>query len=149
MAAVQSRNTHPPSDTNPTRRTVWSGTEWTGIACGVILVASGLVRFSAALGDFWLDEIWSWNWSWSIAGTVLTSDWDILTKIHHDNNHYLNTWFIYLLGPDRHWIVYRLPSVIAGIGTVAVAGLIGNRHGKLEAVTAMLLTAFENHGSVS
>ena len=131
MAAAQSRNTHSSSNTDSTRRTVW-----TGVVCGVILVAAGIVRFYASLGDFWFDEIWSWY----IARNVLT-DWDILTSIHHDNNHHLNTWFMYLLGQNQHWTVYRIPSVMAGIGTVAVAGLIGNRHGKLEAVTAMLLTA--------
>jgi hypothetical protein len=130
-AAAHARNKHPSSDTNSTRRTVW-----TGVVSGVILVAAGIIRFYASLGDFWFDEIWSWNF----AGNVLT-DWDILASIHHDNNHHLNTWFMYLLGQNWHWTVYRIPSVLAGIGTVAVAGLIGNRHGKLEAVTAMLLTA--------
>lgn len=115
----------------PTRR-------WLGLSCGVILIVSGLIRFYASLGDFWLDEIWTWGIAFS--ERVLT-DWDILTSVHLDNNHYLNTWFFYLLGPDRHWVTYRIPSVLAGIGTVGVAGLIGKRHGRLEAFSAMLLTS--------
>jgi hypothetical protein len=112
------------------------GRDWYAWAAIAILTAAGLARYGASLGDFWLDEIWAWY----MARDVKTS-WSILTELHHDNNHYLYTWFMHLLGADHHWTFYRLPSVIAGVGTVFVAGLIGGRSGRFESFTAMLLTA--------
>jgi hypothetical protein len=108
---------------------------WYGLGCVVVLLVAGALRYGASLGDCWLDEIWSW-----FIARDLKNGWEIFTKVHHDNNHYLYTWFLYLLGTKQQWIVYRIPSVVAGIGTVGVAGLIGKRGGRLASFTAMLLT---------
>jgi len=110
--------------------------DWHGLAAVAILAAAGLLRYAASLGDFWLDEIWAWFVTRDIPTFAA-----VLTGVHHDNNHYLYTWFLQLLGPDQPWTYYRLPSVLAGIGSVFVAGLIGGRSGRGEATTAMLLTA--------
>ena len=72
---------------------------------------------------------------------MVSSPLEVFTSLHHDNNHYLYTWFLQILGTDQPWAVYRLPSVLAGIGAVFVAGLIGGRGGRAEATTGMLLVA--------
>ena len=47
--------------------------------------------------------------------------WEILTRCHSDNNHPLNSLCLYVLGEQRHWFAYRVPSLLAGVGTVALA----------------------------
>jgi hypothetical protein len=49
---------------------------------------------------------------------------------------------MWLLGPSHSEFWYRVPSIIAGIGTVILAGLIGRRKSAAAGVFAMLLTAF-------
>jgi hypothetical protein len=100
----------------------------------VLLIAMA-VRCLAARGDLWLDEIWSLHFAGSVS-----SFWHILTRIHHDNNHLLNTWVLYLLGDQEHLVVYRLPSVAVSIASVGVAGVIARRWGRAEALVAVVLT---------
>ena len=77
----------------------------------------------------------------NLAGQV-ASPWEVFTKIHLENNHYLNTLWIFLLGPQAPWLTYRLPSLAAGVGMVVLAGLICRRQSKTCAFLAMLLVAF-------
>ena len=73
-----------------------------------------------------MDEIWSLLLFAAVAKSPLA-----IFTFHHDNNHYLVTLWMYLLGPlQRYWILYRLPSIAAGIGTVALAGLVARRRGR-------------------
>ena len=104
---------------------------WAGVA---IVAAAAALRFAASFGDLWLDEIWSWSLTLN-----LSSAWSILTEIEHDNNHFLNTFVIYLLGPNASPWLYRFPAVLAGVGSVIVAGRIARRQGAFESVAAMLL----------
>ena len=84
-------------------------------ALAVLVVALGL-RVAAA-GDFWLDEIWSWMAVRDHAHSVA----DVFFAVDHDNNHILNSLWIYLLGLDVDWRWYRLPAVLAGGLSVLVA----------------------------
>lgn len=102
---------------------------------GILAIAVG-VRLAASTGDLWLDEIWSL----SIASLV-SSSLEIFTHAKIDNNHFLNTWVLYHLGPGQPALVYRLPAVAAGVGTVAMAGLIGGRHDRTTGLISMLLFA--------
>ena len=105
--------------------------------CALVAAASAVVRVRAAINDLWLDEIWSLHLARSIS-----SPFAVLTGIHHDNNHYLNTLFLYFFREHGNWPGFRALSIAAGVGTVVVAGLIGNRRSKANAVALMLLTAF-------
>ena len=133
--SAQSLSSRPRDDDLSLREPAERSVRWV-LWCAAIVVAAAVLRFYASLGDFWLDEIWSW----ALAGR-LSSAAEILTTLHHDNNHYLNTWFLYEIGPSAHWVLYRLPAVAAGVGTVVLGGLIAGRRGRLAAVTAMLLIA--------
>ncbi len=99
-------------------------------------LAGGAMRVWSAHGDLWLDEVWSL----SLAGET-ASPWDVFTRHHLDNNHYLITLWMYACGGQSPWIVYRLPSLIAGMGTILLAGWIAGRWGTLEAQAAMVLAS--------
>ncbi len=106
------------------------------VAAVLLVVLAALLRLAASRGDFWLDEIWSWTFARQASSAL-----DIFTSFAHDNNHILNTLFLYFLGDQFNWVVYRIPSVLAGVATVVVAALIGRRSSRLAALTAMLLTS--------
>jgi len=70
---------------------------------GFLFVFSGLIVYCAR-GDLWFDEIWSIKADESATWVV-----EIFTRFKHDNNHPLNTLYIYLVGETRHFlsIIYR------------------------------------------
>lgn len=103
----------------------------------VILAVAAVLRIRGALNDLWLDEIWSLHLANGISSPV-----EVFTKIHYDNNHYLNTLCLYFFGQRDNWPGYRIPSLVLGIGTVVLAGLIGRRRNAASAFLAMLLTGF-------
>ncbi|MFN2546679.1 MAG: hypothetical protein ABR567_04555 [Myxococcales bacterium] len=81
-----------------------------------IVVAAGVaVRLSAARGELWLDEMISlWH-------AVHAPSWlAIFDGIHSDNNHYLTSLWLRLLGEGHSPLLYRAPSLLAGAGTLAV-----------------------------
>ncbi len=95
-----------------------SGFRWT-LAAMVLLF--GLVRFACLFNDLWLDEIWSLGLT-----TKLASARQILSAVN-DNNHPLNTFYLYCLGLGRPDWMYRLFSWATGTAAVATAGLIARR----------------------
>ncbi len=103
----------------------------------ILITAASVIRLRAAQNDLWLDEIWSWNLARGISSLG-----QVFTGIHHDNNHYLNTLYFYILPNRGNWWGYRLVSIFAGIGSVVVAGLIGMRRSTLNAVVLMYLATF-------
>jgi uncharacterized membrane protein len=84
----------------------------------ILLVAAAAVRVALARGDLWLDEIWSL----SLARHII-HPWEVLTGIHHDNNHPLNTLALFVavkaIGAHASSLVYRLLPLLTGIATVA------------------------------
>jgi hypothetical protein len=102
----------------------------------LIVAGATIARVYAALGDFWLDEINAWMMIFRLE--PVEAWWEILL-IRQETNHFLNTWILYLFGPEVPWTFYRLPAVLIGAGAVVMAGLICRRRGSLEALTAMLL----------
>lgn len=82
-------------------------------ACGLVAIAL-VVRVLSARGALWIDEILSLG-----LATSAEHAWDLVTRVHHDNNHVLNSLWMRLLGRDASAFLFRLPSVLAG--TLAVA----------------------------
>ena len=110
------------------------------LACGLVAAAVALgavLRAIPCWNDFWLDEIWTY---FSVRG--LTSPLAVFSSIHHSNNHHLNTLIFYWIGDAPHWAAYRIPSLVSGTASVALAAGFAARRGRLEAVLAAVLTAF-------
>jgi hypothetical protein len=105
-----------------------------GLAALLLVALASGIRLYGALNDLWLDEILTVN----LAGQI-TSPGHVFTRIHLENNHYLNTLWVYFLGPQANWLCYRLPSLAAGVGTVVLAGLICRPRSNTSALFAMLL----------
>jgi len=107
------------------------------IVLAVLIVALGVgLRVQSAQGDLWQDEIWSLN----LAATM--SAWhEVFWNVIHDNNHPLNTLYLYLAGPDQAPWVYRLASIVAGALSIVAAGWAVARDGGGRVLIAMLLTA--------
>jgi len=114
-----------------------SGSPLAIVGFAIVLALAAVVRIWAAMDEFWLDEIWTLL---DFAGRARTASEVFLC--HHDNNHYLVTLWMYMLGPRQaNWIMYRLPSIVAGIGTVGLAAQYARRWGTFAAAAATVLTA--------
>lgn len=105
---------------------------------GVALaVAAGALARAACLGaEFWLDEIWSLELARSAASPSA-----VLLECKHDNNHHLNTLFLYFAPDGVWWGWYRLHSFLAGTASIAMAAKVARRWGRSEAVVAAWLVA--------
>lgn len=79
------------------------------MALGVIGVCAILYVLCAS-GELWFDEVLSLQWAKNASSLP-----DILTLYRHDNNHPLNTAWIYLAGEGRTELVYRALSVVSGV----------------------------------
>lgn len=101
-----------------------SGARW--LLAGILVLAAA-VRVVAARGDLWLDEIWAMY----LAADV-KSVWDIFTRLQQDTNQHLCTLYFYLVGEVPHPLLYRLPSLAAGVAGIALARrvVIGRRGGE-------------------
>lgn len=106
------------------------------VAIAIVVWLAALLRIWASLDEFWMDEIWS---LFQFAG-IARSPWDIFT-FHHDNNHYLVTLWMYLLGVNQSdWTLYRIPAIVAGVGTVILSAIVARRWGSAATVAATVLT---------
>src|SRR5215831_3574108 len=97
-----------------------------------------IVRVFAAHNDLWFDEVWSLQ----LVRERVHSFADVFTNIKHSNNHHLCSLWMWLVGQNASALVYRLPSVLASIGTIVLAGLIGLRRSRLEGCIAVILTSW-------
>lgn len=94
----------------------WLAPRTVAIAAVVGLTLLGCTaRVLAARGELWIDEIWSLT---LVAG--LTSPDQVFWDLPHDNNHILNSLWLYLAGPDRAPIVYRVPAIAFGTTSILV-----------------------------
>ena len=60
------------------------------------MVAGLMLRVFATGGELWLDEVWS-----LLKIADLTSPLEILTKVKHDNNHLLNSLWMWVWPPSN------------------------------------------------
>lgn len=109
---------------NSTRPAAW----WSSslFVLGGLMAAGFLLRLAATSNDLWLDEVWS---LWMISNEVRTPLDLVRGEMRHDNNHLLNSAWLYLLGPHQRPTIYRLPSVLAGTAGIGMAWLLGRLRG--------------------
>jgi len=108
----------------------------TVFAALILLLAGAILILFGARGDLWLDEIWSLDLL-----RPVKSLGEIIWGINHDNNHVLNSMYLYLLGPDASPVALRGMSIAFGVATIAAAGRMLLEDGAIAALTAMLLFA--------
>jgi Dolichyl-phosphate-mannose-protein mannosyltransferase len=96
------------------------------------------LRVFAAQNDLWFDEVWTLQ----LLREHVRSFSDVFTSVKHSNNHHLCSLWMWLVGQNASALVYRLPSVLASIGTIVLAGLIGLRQSRLEGCIAVILTSW-------
>ena len=97
---------------------------------------SSVLIVAAARGDLWLDELMSLSFA-----RTSHSITDIFVRFHYDNNHPLNTVFLYLAGVRQTLFIYRSFAVLSGIGSVFLVGYIAGKHwGAPEALCSIVLT---------
>ena len=101
-------------------------------------VVGAVVRVLAAQNDLWFDEVWTLQ----LLRERVHSFGDVFTNLKHSNNHHLCSLWMWLVGQNASALVYRLPFVLASIGTVALAGFIGARRSWLEGCIAVILTSW-------
>lgn len=108
------------------------------IAVTIVFFAfSAAWRIAAARNDLWFDEIISVR----LAG--LMSGWlGVFTEFRYDNNHYLNTLWVYALGLNQSPWWYRAPAVAAGLATIAAAYWTLRPYGPIAQKTGAVLFAF-------
>lgn len=104
---------------------------------GGILALAAALRIRGGWNDLWLDEIWSLE----LAREVRTP-LDVFVRFHHEINHYLNTLWLWLAGDAADTLLYRVPSLIAGIGALAIAARIAWRRGPAAVYFTTVVVSF-------
>ena len=106
-------------DGSPRKWNFWnSGRDPLLVPFLAVFLAAAALRSIAVFNDLWLDEIWSLNLSLLVSSPV-----EILTKLTHDNNHPLNTFYLWTLGEQHALEPYRLLSLATGVASVGLMGM--------------------------
>ncbi len=101
-----------------------------------ILLTGIVIRILSANHQLQIDEVWSLWFA-----NHLKHPFDAFTHIHHDNNHYLNTLYLWAVGLGQPFGVYHFPSLLAGIAFLIAVSLWAFRHDRLEGcIVALLLS---------
>src|SRR5690348_17243583 len=87
------------------------------------------------MGEPWLDEIWSLHLIDAMKSGAL------LPALATDNNHYLNTLYLWLVGADAPSLVLRALSILLGTAGVAAAGWLQRERGAATMLITMALLA--------
>jgi hypothetical protein len=107
----------------------------------VIALANIAVRVYGCFIPLWFDEVFSLDQTRVIQYPV-----DILLKLHTDNNHYLTALWLWMIGPNAPFFVYRIPSLIAGLALPIFLYLaVYPRHGRRTALIAAFLALVSRH----
>lgn len=100
------------------------------------MAISALLLLIAARGDLWLDEIWSIDFA---RAARVPSE---ILSFHHDNNHVLNTLYLFAVRSAHTALVFRMFAIASGVGIVMLAGSVALEWGAIERVASMALLAF-------
>ena len=104
------------------------------MAAAALVLVGFWLRLHGARGDLWLDEVWS-----LALVARIHSVGAVFWGINHDNNHFLNSIWLYWVGPDASVLTYRLPAILLGTAGIPAAGWVVRRHGPVPMLAVMLL----------
>ncbi|MBN8549573.1 MAG: hypothetical protein J0M12_09680, partial [Deltaproteobacteria bacterium] len=103
----------------------------------VLIVVLGIfLRFEASLKELWLDEIYS-----LVLLQPSTTALQIFS-IAVDNNHYLNSLYLFYLGAHASPLALHLPALLFAILTLILAVWICHRRGLLEGLLGAVVFSF-------
>jgi hypothetical protein len=113
----------------------------------IVVTLAGLVlRLFAARGELWLDEIWSLQ-----NLEKIHSVGDIFWGMSQDNNHFLNSLWLWIVGPHALPLIIRLEALVCGALTIPVAAQLCRRAGDEAGFAAAAIVAgaplFVHYGS--
>ena len=94
-----------------------SNLAWRWLVAGALLVALAIgLRVRGILSPMWLDELWTLLLLDRVRGFLA-----VLTELHHDNNHVLNSWFLLAMrGHPVEWLM-RLPHLLFSLSALGLA----------------------------
>jgi hypothetical protein len=106
------------------------------LAAGLVLPISvgTYLRLKGIFSAFWLDEIWSLK-----LVRELGSPLEVVTKLHIDNNHIINSLYMYMVGDTSRWYLYRIPCFLAGAVSLYLVWLLKRKRDRVEGIIAVLL----------
>lgn len=99
-----------------------------------LLAVCGIFLSLAGQGDLWFDEIWSLQHARHPAGLP-----GIILEVKHDNNHLLNTLWLYGIGEDGSALAYRSLAILSGLVALWAAFSLGKSFGHGLAWVGVLL----------
>jgi len=108
----------------------------TALALAAITVLGLALRLWSARGGLWVDEAWS-----ALMVERARTPLDIFTAINHDNNHHLNSLWMWLVGYGAPPLALRALSIATGTATILVAAAIGARRSARHALVTAALVA--------
>ncbi len=101
------------------------------------LIAGGaILRFAGSLDQLWLDEVWTLHLVRGVRSPI-----ELLTRVTLDNNHILNSLYVWLVGVSASGVTMRLPTVGMSVGTLLVAQRLVRERPTGERVLATALLA--------
>ena len=112
------------------------GKNFSSFSIGLIAITliGFVMRVLGARHELWLDEIWTLRLLDNI------SSWhEIFWNIPYNNNHPLNSLWLWYVGKDAHPILQRLASILLGTATIPIVALSIRRHASEAAGVAAAL----------
>lgn len=110
-----------------------------GLLLLAVVVVGVAARIAMGFESFWLDEAWSWSMARQAESAA-----EIFTSFKHDNNHPLNTLYLYAVSDSlgsAHWFWLRLPSLLAGAAALVLLARLGRAWGRVESLVVVTLAA--------
>ena len=104
---------------------------------GFAFLTTLILRLAVVQNDLWLDEVWSVQ-----LASHIESPADIVSQVHHDNNHYLNTFWLWVCGPEAGTLLQRGLSLVTGCLSVLLIGILVRPAGLRAAGLAMLIASY-------
>ncbi len=105
-------------------------------AFAAIILLGLALRLWSARGGLWVDEAWS-----AVMVEQARTPLGIFTAINHDNNHHLNSLWMWLVGYGAPPLALRALSIVTGTLMIVAAAAIGARRSPRHALVTAALVA--------
>jgi hypothetical protein len=104
-----------------------------------LIVGGAVLRFAGSLDQLWFDEVWTLHLVRGISSPI-----ELLTRVTLDNNHILNSLYVWLVGVSAPSVTLRLLTVASSVGSLLVAQRLMRHRPAGERVlgTALLALSF-------